>query len=202
MNIFKVYIKAFDLNPGRYQILQTGVKYLYSYLSQVLRYANQQLNHKLYDDALITYGSHINHADLSSDEHLLLHITPESYARKFLGSQAQGAAGITTLLGKDMVFSEIMWSFIEAADNKGLALANYAFHELVHNKAFSAYPEAGKNGSFVHNESGSGVLVKILEPGQAGSIIANSENIKAMAMVYFLRIKQYRRYLIVEPKTK
>ena len=204
MNVFKVYIKAYALNPERYKILQTGVQILYSYLSGVIKYANQTLKHTTYNDAMIIYGSYINYSDLSGTEHILLNITPESYARKYLkgGPNLKYAAGVTKLIGEQRVFSEIMWSFIEEADNKPLALANYAFHELVHNKAYAKYKGLKEQEDFVHKNSGEGVLAEVVRPKQAGNMSANAENIKTMAEVYALPIEQFRVYLAVEPKIR
>lgn len=201
MSLIKVFIKAFDLTAERSKVLETGAQYLTSYFRQVLKYGNETLNHKIYTDAICIYQSAIAYSDLSGTEHLLLHLREKSYSRSNLGGSSKlgDAAGVTVFLGKKYVFSEVLWSFVEEAGKttreKGLALANFGFHELVHNKTFSAYANVTENDNFVHGNGGGGVLQDRLLPKNAGAITANIKNIQTMAAVYALPIKQYRELL-------
>jgi hypothetical protein len=201
MSLFKVFIKAFDLTTERRKVLEIGAQYLTSYFRQVLKYANETLNHKLFDDAGCIYQSNIAYNDLSGAEHVLLHLREKSYSRSNLGGSNKlgDAAGVTVFLGKKFVFSEVIWSFVEEAGStnreKGLALANFGFHELVHNKTFSAYSNVNENDSFVHANGGGGVLQSRLLPQSAGGMTANPKNIQTMAAVYALPVKQYRELL-------
>jgi hypothetical protein len=89
------------------------------------------------------------------------------------------------------IMSEILWPYIEKAGDPARALANYGFHELMHNKVFILYPGEKENGICVHSHCGLGVMVEVIVPEAAGRMIPNPANIKAMAAFYALPKKQY-----------
>jgi hypothetical protein len=195
MDIFNVYIKAFDLTPQRKQILSQGAKLLEGYFRDVINYGNYVLNHKIYSHARCIYDPPPNSGDIKDDT-LLLYITPFSYVRCLIGKNDSGeAAGISKNLQSNGIISEILWPYIEKAGDPARALANYGFHELMHNKVFIPYPGEEENSKYVHSHCGLGVMAKLIAPEAAGKMIPNPANLRAMAALYPLPKKQYNLLL-------
>src|SRR5262249_36564368 len=99
--------------------------------------------------------------------------------------------GGTKKMPGGMVLSEVFWTgglmALKTTAMKGRALANFIFHEFVHNKHVGdpTATQQGEetNGTFVHTQCGGGILGSALSIGAAAQLDINSDNIKCMARV-------------------
>lgn len=143
------------------------------------------------------------HAGEVGDQDLVVYFTQASCILNLMdnvfdtGTKHQFAGGHTgggtKKLPDGRVLSEVYWTGevmglkTSASDRRAAALANFTFHEWVHNKHTSD-PTALRNGEdpggiFVHNYCGGGILARGMTINQAGNWTINTANIAAMARV-------------------
>jgi hypothetical protein len=99
--------------------------------------------------------------------------------------------GGTKKMPNGAVLSEVFWTgglmALRTTALKGTAVANFIFHEFVHNKHVGdpTATQAGEatNGAFVHTSCGGGILGPALTIGAAAQLDINPANIKCMARV-------------------
>ncbi len=103
------------------------------------------------------------------------------------------AGGGTKKMPDGRVLSEVFWTGglmslkTSTSDRRGIALANFIFHEWAHNKHTSDPVALGKGedagGNYVHLYCGGGVLAGGLSYGLAANLDINTANISSMVRV-------------------
>jgi hypothetical protein len=144
------------------------------------------------------------HAGEVGDRDLLVYITQASSILRMMNKvfepdiehQLPGGhiGGATKKMPDGRVLSEVFWTGglmslkTSTSDRRGIALANFIFHEWAHNKHTSdpvarSKGEDADGGSYVHHYCGGGVLAGGLSYGRAASLDINTTNISSMARV-------------------
>jgi hypothetical protein len=195
MEILKIHIAGFVPDAGKNDVLYRGAMILENYFRRAVEHGKKNIEHYFLADAKCFFNP--NRGDLDGKElDLLLHVTPESFTHKYINNGKRDDAAGITYRTSDGVFSEVLWSFVKASSNPPLALANYACHELAHNKAYNIFNfDSERNSDFIHKQCGFGIFNDVVEPQVAGSIGINDVNIQKLAALCTFKMPQNTRIL-------
>ena len=194
MQTFKLFLSP-QVDVPTEVVAAAGVR-LKTYFDRIC----QSMNPRKYSNSLFKVSPHAGEV---GEKDLLVYVTQASAILGLMDKvfdpdvkhQLPGghAGGGTKKMPDGRVLSEVYWTGglmalkTSASDRRGIALANFIFHEWAHNKHASDPLALSKaedtNGSYVHLYCGQGVLAAGLSFGLAANLDINQANISSMARV-------------------